>query len=147
MSPCEKPTRAAKPSSRFLIVVRTFYRNEPFFGTKSLFCGMYPCINLAQLSCHFCSQRLALYSSWTSEYRSLFHSIARNLVNIISFPFAQDNVPNSCQCTSTCSTKAGRKRTGCPCKTAGRFCGEACSFSRRKPCKNREVGKQGSVEV
>ncbi|CAH3121810.1 unnamed protein product, partial [Porites lobata] len=51
-----------------------------------------------------------------------------------------------CQCTSTCSTKAGRKRTGCPCKTAGRFCGEACSCSRRKPCKNREVGKQGSVE-
>ncbi|CAH3046566.1 unnamed protein product, partial [Porites lobata] len=52
----------------------------------------------------------------------------------------------SCQCTSTCSAKAGRKRTGCPCKTAGRFCGEACWFSRRKPCKNREVGKQGSEQ-
>ncbi|CAH3142665.1 unnamed protein product, partial [Porites lobata] len=52
-----------------------------------------------------------------------------------------DNVPNSCQCTSTCSTKAGRKRTGCPCKTAGRFCGEACSCSRRKPCKNRESAR------
>lgn len=47
MSPCEKPTRAAKPSSRFFIFVRTFYRNKPFFGTKQLFCGMYPCINLA----------------------------------------------------------------------------------------------------
>lgn len=42
MSPCEKPTRAAKPSSRFFIFVRTFCRNEPFFGTKQLFCGMYP---------------------------------------------------------------------------------------------------------
>ena len=30
MSPCEKPTRAAKPSSRFFIFDGTFGRNEPF---------------------------------------------------------------------------------------------------------------------
>ena len=30
MSPCEKPTRAVKPSSTFFIFVETFCRNEPF---------------------------------------------------------------------------------------------------------------------
>ena len=96
--------------SFFFIFIGTFCRNEPFFGTI-----MYPCINLATIICRFCSQQIKLYSSWTSEYHNLFHSIARNLVNIISFLFAQDNVPNSCWCTSTCSTKAARKRTACPC--------------------------------
>ena len=60
----------------------------------------------------------------------------------ISLPFGiklylqsqQGNKENFCQCMSTCSTKASRKRAGCPCKTAGRFCGEFCSCSRRKLC-------------
>ena len=105
------------------------------------------CLMLPQLFPLFLwsANRIVLFVDFLCDRPS--HLIARNIVNIRSFTFTQDNVPNFCQCTSTCSTKAGRKRTGCPRKTAGRYWGEACSCSRRKPCKNREVGKQSSVEV
>ncbi|XP_015756299.1 PREDICTED: uncharacterized protein LOC107335780 [Acropora digitifera] len=53
---------------------------------------------------------------------------------------------NVCQCKNTCSRKAGKVFKGCPCRTAHRHCTEACSCNRQK-CKNREVGKQSSVEV
>ena len=52
----------------------------------------------------------------------------------------EQEIQQYCQCkkTSTCSTKQGRMRAGCPCKTAGRFCSDLCTCSRRK-CKNIEV--------
>ncbi|XP_067017289.1 multiple epidermal growth factor-like domains protein 10 isoform X2 [Acropora muricata] len=45
-----------------------------------------------------------------------------------------------CPCNNTCCHKDGPKQKGCPCKTAGQYCADACSCNKPgKQCKNRQA--------
>ena len=104
-----------QPLSRLFICVDLFAQMSHYSDQGSSVPVCNRCLMLPQLFSLFLwsANRIVLFVDFLYERPS--HLIARNIVNIVSFTFMQDNVPNFCQGTSTCSTKERRKRTGCPC--------------------------------
>ena len=62
---------------------------------------------------------------------------------VVAAPFAV--TPVACHCKGKCAKKDGKKRKGCPCRTAGQLCNVACRCGTRTSRCNNKVSSVRSI--